>query len=319
MAQNEWGSADIPDQHGNHAVITGATSGIGYETALALAGRGASVVLAARDETKAREAIERIRKKHPAATLEFIQLNLADLASVQAFVATFRERFGALQLLVNNAGVMATPFRTTADGFELQFGTNHLGHFALTIELLPALLQASNARIVTVSSINHRFGKIAWERLDSRHGYDRWDAYAQSKLANLLFAYELQRRLAASEARAISVACHPGFAATNLQFVGPAMDGSRLQLAFWKLARLAAQSAAAGALPTLYAATAPDVNGCDYIGPTGIGQLRGTPGKLASNERSHDLADAKRLWELSEQLCNVSYEASERNARTTST
>jgi NAD(P)-dependent dehydrogenase (short-subunit alcohol dehydrogenase family) len=308
MTTNRWDTGDIPDQHGNHVVITGATSGIGYAAALALAGKGARIVLGARDEGRARAAIERIHSQHAAASLEYIALDLADLASIRQFVATFRERFGALQLLINNAGVMATPFHTTADGFELQFGTNHLGHFALTVGLLPALLAASAARIVTVSSINHRMGLLG--ALDSEHlsspaGYSPWGAYARSKLANLLFAYELQRRLEAAGARAISVACHPGFTATNLQFAGPRMTGNYLGIAFWKLAQLFAQDAAHGALPTLYAATAPDVNGGDYIGPEGIGELRGYPGKVRSSARSHDQAAARRLWELSEQLCGV--------------
>ncbi len=305
MEHTTWTEADIPDQHGRVAVVTGATSGIGFETARALAQKGARVILAVRDEAKGRNAVEEIRRAAPSATLEVRPLDLADLKSIAAFVDHFEDTFGSLDLLINTAGVMAIPYRTTADGFEMQFGTNHLGHFALTLQLLPALLAAPAARIVTVSSINHRFGDIDWKHLNSRTGYHRWNAYAQSKLANLLFAFELQRRLDAIGTRAISVACHPGFTATNLQFAGPAMEGSHLKAAFWKVAQIAAQSAQQGALPTLYAATASDVNGCDYIGPTGPGEIRGAPGKVESSQRSHNCDDAERLWELSEQLTGV--------------
>ena len=309
MTTNRWTADSIPDQRGKLAVITGASSGIGYEAASALAARGARVILAIRSVEKGRLAAESIRRASPGAALEVLPLDLADLASVRGFAEAFLRRGEPLPLLINNAGVMALPFRRTADGFEMQFGTNHLGHFALTGLLLPAVLAAPGARVVTVSSGAHTAGAIDFANLDGARGYQPWRAYSQSKLANLLFAYELQRRLAAAGADAISVGCHPGYAATNLQAAGPRMEGSRLKEAIMGAANaLFAQSARMGALPTLYAATAPGVNGCDYIGPTGLGGMRGYPGKARSSTRSYDEDTARRLWDISEQLTGVHYE-----------
>ncbi|MBC8078571.1 MAG: SDR family NAD(P)-dependent oxidoreductase [Chloroflexales bacterium] len=310
MATQQWASSDIPHQRGNVAVVTGGNSGIGYEAALALAGKGAHVILAARSAEKAQASAEAIRRAHPGAAVEVMALDLSDLASVRGFAAAFQQRFAALPLLINNAGVMALPYRRTADGFEMQFGTNHLGHFALTGLLLPAILAAPRARVVTVSSGLHIGGAIDFANLDGAKSYSRLGAYNQSKLANLLFAYELQRRFAATNASAISVGCHPGFAATNLQAAGSRMDGSRFGEAFSEVSnRLFAQSAAMGALPTLYAATAPDVNGCDYIGPVGFLGMRGAPVKAKSSGRSYDAQLAARLWQVSEDLTGVRYTA----------
>ena len=204
---------------------------------------------------------------------------------------------------------MAIPKRKTVDGFEMQFGTNHLGHFALTGLLLPILKATPNARIVTVSSGVHVSGDIHFDDLQWEKSYDRWGAYSQSKLANLLFAYELQRQLSATGSQLISVGCHPGYAATNLQSAGPQMDGSAFKLWMMKLANaIIAQGQDMGALPTLYAAVAADVNGCDYIGPTGMGGMRGYPAKVMSNDKSYDEALAKRLWKVSEELTGVVYE-----------
>ncbi|HEU5100320.1 MAG TPA: oxidoreductase [Roseiflexaceae bacterium] len=309
MTANEWTSNDIPDQRGKLAVVTGANSGIGYEAARALAAKGARVILAVRNAEKGRAAVSAIQRAHPSASAEVMALDLSNLASVRQFAQTFLERFDTLPLLINNAGVMALPFRQTADGFEMQFGTNHLGHFALTGLLLPAILAAPGARVVAVSSGAHAPGEIDFDNLDGTKSYNAWRAYCQSKLANLLFAYGLQRRFTAAGSDAIAVGCHPGYAATNLQAAGPQMRGSRLGEQISALSnRLFAQSAAMGALPTLYAATAPEVNGCDYIGPLGLFGLRGTPGKARSSARSYDPALAARLWQVSEDLTDVRYD-----------
>jgi NAD(P)-dependent dehydrogenase (short-subunit alcohol dehydrogenase family) len=254
-------------------------------------------------------AADAIRVAHPAAIVEVMALDLADLASVRRFAEEFLARSEPLHLLINNAGVMALPFRKTADGFEMQFGTNHLGHFALTGLLLPAILAAPDARVVNVSSALHMAGVIDFENLDGARGYDRQRAYSQSKLANLLFTYELQRRLATARASAISLGCHPGYASTNLQQTGPRMEGSTFVEAIMGLGNaLFAQSAEMGALPTLYAATAPDAHGGDYIGPKDFGGWRGYPAKARSSARSHDEATARRLWEVSTQLTSVQYD-----------
>jgi NAD(P)-dependent dehydrogenase (short-subunit alcohol dehydrogenase family) len=310
MARTAWTADDLPGLSGKTIVVTGGNSGIGYEASLQLARKGAHIVLACRDLAKAQAAITAITAEYAQASLEAMQLDLANLASVHAFAEAFAARHPALHVLCNNAGVMALPYRKTADGFEMQFGTNHLGHFALTGLLLERLLNTDGSRVVTVSSGAHRMGKIRFDDLQWEHGYRKWGAYGQSKLANLLFTYELQRRLTGAGARLIAVACHPGYAATNLQIAGPRMEGSWLVESLSSLAnRLVAQSAAMGALPTLYAAAAPDVRGGDYIGPDGLAETWGHPKKVQSNARSHDTQVAARLWEISEQLTGVRYEA----------
>lgn len=305
-----WSYADIPDLSGRIAVVTGGNSGLGYETARALAGHGAHVVLACRDLLKGGVASERIAKEHPSAEVELAELDLASLASIRAFAEGFSSRHPELHVLCNNAGVMALPRRQTGDGFEMQFGTNHLGHFALTGLLLPRLLATAGARVVTVSSTMHRIGRIRFEDLQGAHRYRKWSAYGQSKLANLLFTYELARRAARKGAGLVAAAAHPGYAATNLQFAGPRMEGARLmeRLSAWGN-RLIAQDAARGALPTLYAATAPDVRGGDYLGPDGFAEMRGEPKRVRSSQRSHDRETAQRLWSVSEELTHVRYEA----------
>ena len=305
-----WTANDIPDQSGKTIVVTGGNSGIGYEAALQLAGKGARVILACRDPERGRAAAAGIKEKSANATVDFMQLDLASLASIGAFAAAFFEKHSALNGLCNNAGVMALPYRKTADGFEMQFGTNHLGHFALTGLLLERILVTPGARVVNVSSNAHRFGAMNFDNLNSEKGYGKWSAYGQSKLANLLFTYELQHRLAAAKANAIAVACHPGYAATNLQAVGPRMEGSTLIESITDFGnRFLAQSAVMGALPTLYAASAPAVHGGDYIGPDGFLEQWGHPKKTTSNARSHDRAAARKLWELSEELTSVRYAA----------
>jgi len=301
-----WTVESIPDLSGKTILVTGGNSGIGYEAARQFARKGAHVVLACRDVQKGHTARDAITADHPHASVEVMALDLASLASVRACAEAYRTRHQTLDVLCNNAGVMALPYRKTADGFEMQFGTNHLGHFALTGLLLDLVLRTAAARVVTVSSGAHRMGKMRFEDLQWERGYRKWVAYGQSKLANLLFAYELQRRLDGAQASVISVACHPGYAATNLQFAGPRMAGSSVLEMLARFGnQLVAQNAAMGALPTLYAATAPEVRGGDYIGPNGFGELRGYPTKVQSNTRSHDREVAKKLWAISEELTGV--------------
>lgn len=303
-----WSVECIPDLSGKTILVTGGNSGIGYEAARQFAGHGAHVVLACRDARNGHAAVTAITSEHPRASVEAMELDLASLASVRAFAEAYQIRHQRLDVLCNNAGVMALPYCQTADGFEMQFGANHLGHFALTGLLLARFLGTAGARVVTVSSGMHRIGRIRFEDLQWTRGYRKWAAYGHSKLANLLFAYELQRRLDGARAAAISVACHPGFAATNLQVAGPRMAGASVMAALTGfVTQLVAQPAALGALPTLYAATAPKVGGGDYIGPDGIGEMRGSPTKVQSSARSQDREVAGRLWEISEQLTGVRY------------
>lgn len=299
----------MPDLSGRTIVVTGGNSGIGYEAAKQLARKGARVVLACRNLQKAEAAITTMRSEDPTTTLEAMALDLASLASVRAFAQAFLANRRELHVLCNNAGVMALPYRKTADGFEMQFGTNHLGHFALTGLLLERLLATPGARVVTVSSTAHRTGWMRFDDLQWERGYRKWLAYGQSKLANLLFTYELQRKLEAAGQSLLSIACHPGYAATNLQAAGARMTSSSFMESFWQFANgFFAQDAAMGALPTLYAATGADVRGGDYIGPDGFAETWGHPKKVQSNARSHDRAAAAKLWEISAQLTGVGYE-----------
>ena len=294
--------SDLPDQHGRTAVVTGANSGIGLEAARGLARAGARVIMACRDTVKGDAAAETIRVSIPGAELEVAQLDLASLDSVRAFAGRYPHDH--LDLLINNAGVMAPPRRETADGFELQMGTNHLGHFALTGLLMERLRATPHARVVTVSSNGHKFGRIKFDDLQSERSYHRWPAYAQSKLANLLFMFELDRRLRATGADVISVAAHPGYAATNLQF---AATPSRIErIGSVVLNRVYAQSAERGAMPTLYAATA-DIPGGSYVGPDGFQEMRGDPTVVKATRTARDPDTARRLWEVSEQLTGVHY------------
>jgi len=305
---DRWVEQYIPSQTGKTALITGANSGLGFEAAKVLAGKGAAVTLAVRDTAKGEAAAAAIRAAVPGTEPAVAALDLANLASIRTFADAFAGTHGRLDMLINNAGVMAIPRRTTADGFEMQFGTNHLGHFALTGLLLPLLLTTPAARVVTVSSGIHIIGKINFDDLQSERSYSKWAAYGQAKLANLLFAYELQRKLAASGSSVISVVAHPGYASTNLQNGGPEMQGSRSGKRTMSAANhILAQSAAMGALPEVYAATSPNVRGGDYIGPDGFMGQRGFPKKVKSNARSRDQAVAARLWAVSEELTGVSY------------
>jgi len=302
----KWTADQMPDQSGRVAVVTGANSGLGLVTARELARAGASVVLACRNTSKGERAIEELRAAVPGADAKLEALDLADLDSVRDFASRIASERGHLDLLVLNAGVMAPPRRTTKDGFESQFGTNHLGHFALTGRLLPTLLAASEPRVVTLSSGVHRMGTINFDDLQRERRYNNWLAYGQSKLANLIFAVELQRRASTAGTNLLSLAAHPGYSATNLQFAGPT---AFYEKAFMAVAnKVYAQSADMGALPTLYAATVPDLPGGSFIGPDGFLEGRGHPHLVTGAGKAYDEDTARRLWEASEQLTGVHYE-----------
>lgn len=295
-----WTDADIPGLGGKTAVVTGANTGLGFETARVLAGHGAIVVMACRDIGKAQQAASRIRAAVPGADVNAVHLDLGSLASIRATAARLRTDHPRIDLLVNNAGVMMPPYRKTEDGFEMQFGTNHLGHFALTGLVLDRMLAVPGSRIVTVSSNGHRMGHIYFDDLAFERGYRRMRAYGQSKLANLMFTYELQRRLAATGAATIALAAHPGSAWTELQRYTP--------LWMRAVARMTpAHSAALGALPTLRAAADPAARGGEYYGPGGWNELTGGPVRVQSSARSHDEDAQRRLWQVSEQLTGVTY------------
>ncbi|AKJ27134.1 oxidoreductase [Caldimonas brevitalea] len=303
-----WTYRDIPDLTGKLALVTGANSGLGLHTTRGLAARGATVVMACRDAAKAQAAMQQICAEVPGAQLEMLALDLADLASVRRCADSVIQRHDRLDLLCNNAGVMALPRRVTCDGFEMQVGTNHLGHFALTGLLLPLLKRSPAARVVTVSSLAYLIGRIRFDDFGGARFYAKWPAYAQSKLANLMFALELARRLPGSSGNVISTAAHPGYAATHLQMVGPQMENSAVGKLLMTLSNaLFAQPAEMGALPTLFAATAPGVGNGAFFGPNGFLRLRGAPTSNPPSRRARDPAVAERLWTLSERLTGVSY------------
>jgi NAD(P)-dependent dehydrogenase (short-subunit alcohol dehydrogenase family) len=300
-ANKKWTEADVPDQTGRVAVVTGANSGLGLDTARVLAERGATVVLAVRDTAKGEAAADRIRRTAPNAGVTVQRLDLGSLDSVRTAAAELNQAQPRIDLLINNAGVMYTPTRElTTDGFEQQFGTNHLGHFALTGLLFDNVTKVPNSRIVTVSSVAHRIlAKIHFDDLQWEHGYNRVAAYGQSKLANLMFTYSLQRRLAAKQSFTSALAAHPGFSDTELMRHLPSILRPAVSVV--------AQSASMGALPTLRAATDPDANGGQYYGPDGLGGASGHPKVVESSQQSHDTAIQERLWTVSEQLTGVTF------------
>lgn len=300
-----WNAGDIPDQGGRTAVVTGANSGIGLVTAQELARRGARVILACRSEARGKRAQEHIARQVSGADVQFRPLDLADLSSVREFAAGCP--FERLDLLINNAGVMALPYGKTADGFETQFGVNHLGHFALTGLLLPKLLGTPGARVVSLSSFMHALANIDMGDLNSERRYRRWVAYSRSKTANLLFVHELARRLGAAGSDVVAAAAHPGYAATNLQTAGARLEGRKVAERFMQAGnRIIAQSAESGALPTLYAATAPGVRPDSFTGPR-LG-WRGAPVPSQRAKWTRNDAAGERLWVASEQLTSVTYE-----------
>ena len=302
MSDNKWTVDDITDQSGRVAVVTGANTGLGLETARSLAGKGASVVLAVRDLDKGQAAVDAIRADHVDAGLELLELDLASLESIRGAAVELDGRFERIDLLINNAGVMYTPRLKTADGFEMQFGTNHLGHFAFTGLVLDRLLGVAGSRVVTVSSVGHRIlSKIDFDDLGTERRYNRVAAYGRSKLANLLFTYELERRLRAAGTETMALAAHPGGSDTEL---GRNIPGGRL---FEPMLKVMAQSAAMGALPTLRAAVDPEAHGGQYYGPDGFQETRGHPVLVSSSDRSHDAHVQQRLWAASEDLTNVHF------------
>ena len=298
-----WTADQIPDQTGRTAVVTGANSGIGLVTALELARAGATVVLACRNVSKGAAAVKEIQEATPSADLKVQELDLSSLDSVRQFADALDVE--KLDLLVNNAGIMWTPQQRTKDGYELQFGTNHLGHFALTGLLLPRLRRADAARVVTVSSNEHKRGHMHFDDIQLERSYGSRKAYRQSKLANAAFGLELDRRLRDAGLPIKSVLAHPGYTATNLQFTGP----TGITKPVMKLGNfLIGMSREQGALPTLYAATATDVEGGEYFGPDGIGEYRGHPTRVQVKPEGRDLEVGRRLWSVSEELTGVMYD-----------
>jgi NAD(P)-dependent dehydrogenase (short-subunit alcohol dehydrogenase family) len=308
---DHWTAKDVGDQSGRIAVVTGASSGLGLETARVLAVHGATVVLAGRDQARTAAAADDIRQHADASvqngSVQTADLDLASLQSVRAAAADLTSRFPRIDLLINNAGVMFTPYGLTKDGYELQFGTNHLGHFALTGLLMPSLLAANGSRVVTLSSNGHRTGRVNFADLQSARHYNRYTAYGRSKLANLLFTYELQRRLAAAKAHTIALAAHPGTARTELTRHMSAVSKAAMSPRFATVNSWWVQDAKMGALPALRAATDPDAIGGTYYGPDGFMQLTGYPVVVASNARSQSTQDQRRLWVESEQLTGITY------------
>jgi NAD(P)-dependent dehydrogenase (short-subunit alcohol dehydrogenase family) len=307
MAKAKWTADQIPPQTGKTALVTGANSGIGYQAALELARHGAHVLLGCRSVPKGQMALAKLRNAAPGASAELVALDMASLASIRAFAAKFAERGVALDILVNNAGVMGLPTRElTVDGFERQFGTNHLGHFALTGLLMPELLKAYAPRVVTVASLAHRNGKIEWDNLQGEREYGPRIAYDASKLANILFAKELERRAKEAGSKLVSIPVHPGVSRTSIIENGMKPTGLKAAV-IGLVSALVMQSDEAGALPTLYAATSPDAKGGEYIGPDGFMAIKGSPTVEQPKPQALDEATGKKLWTVSEELTGVVY------------
>jgi NAD(P)-dependent dehydrogenase (short-subunit alcohol dehydrogenase family) len=304
----QWTINNIPDLSGKTAIVTGANSGLGFHITLALAKKGCQVIMACRDLRKGTLAQHAILAQIGHANIQLEKLDLADLASIHTFTSKMQTSHPSLSLLINNAGIMAIPYRKTKDNFEMQFGVNHLGHFTLTGLLLPLLLKEQTARIATMSSVFHRWGKMEWDNLQGEKSYQARQAYCNSKLANLLFTFELNRRLQEHRHSQISVAAHPGYSATNLQYVGAEMERNNFKKALrWITNVLFAQSAAQGALPMLYACTADGVKGGEYYGPDGLGEIRGYSKLVNASAQANDPIIAKQLWDRSESLTGVKY------------
>ena len=305
--ERQWTAADVPDQSGRVAVVTGASGGVGLETAAVLAAHGAEVVLACRDLDKAARAAERIRAGTPGGRVRVVRVDLASLASVREAAGEILATWPRLDLLINNAGVMAPPYQRTPDGFELTFATNHLGPFALTGLLLDRLLETPGSRVVTVSSVGHRYGSMHFDDLQFESGYQADHAYWQSKLANLLFTCELHAKLSRAQAHTAALAAHPGVVRTELWRTSTLPE--RVLLSRWTrpITFWAVQDAPRGALPTLRAAVDPAARGGQYYGPSGHKEYVGDPVLVESSAASHEVADARRLWQISEELTRVRY------------
>ncbi len=305
----KWSFENIPGQAGKVIVVTGANSGIGYWTTYHLAKNHAEVIMACRNMTKANEAADRIRRDLPHARLALVQLNLADIESIRNFSTEVHKFFTKIDVLINNAGVMHLPEQRTAQGFELHFGVNHLGHFVLTALLFDLIAKKPGSRIVTVSSLLHKKGEINFDDLNREKIYSKREAYAQSKLANLLFMLELDKRIRLASKRILSVAAHPGWAATHLQEAGPEMEGKKVQGWIQKhVSEWFAQSAEDGSLPLLYAATANEVRTGRYYGPSGMGSMRGYPAGEEIDPVRGDMGVAARLWKESEKLTGIEFQ-----------
>lgn len=299
MKQTKWDSTNIIDQTGKIVIVTGCASGIGLETASVLASKNATIIMAVRNLEKGETAQNLIKKNFPTADIRIMELDLASLSSVIAFTEKFKLAFSRLDLLINNAGVMIPPYQKTTDGFELQMGTNHLGHFALTGILIDLIKSTKESRIVNVSSMAHKAGNINFNDLNwEKRKYKKWGAYGDSKIANLYFTFSLQKRLEKEKSHIIVAAAHPGYTATKLQ---------RHMGVFSVLKHVFAQSIPMGALPTLYAATAKDVKSGNFFGPSGFMEIKGYPKKVVSNTRSQDPQIAEKLWKISEKLTGITY------------
>ena len=299
MVKEKWDASNIADQSGRIVIVTGSSSGIGFETARVLAGKNAHIIIAVRNLNKGNLAADKIKQQYKNAAVSVMELDLANIKSIRTFADNFRTKYSHLDLLINNAGVMIPPYSKTADGFELQFGTNHLGHFALTALLIDLVRETKNSRIINVSSAAHKSGNINFDDLNwAKRKYSAWRAYGDSKIANLYFTYELQRRLDIADSKVIVAAAHPGWTATELQ---------RHSGIFIALNGIFAQKVHMGALPTLYAATADNVSGGDYFGPSGWQEWRGYPKKVESNALSHDKNIAAQLWKVSEALTKINF------------
>ena len=296
--KKKWNVSDIPDQSGKMVIITGANRGLGFAATRILAMKGAHIIMACRNMEKAEVAKDLILEEYPNSSLEIILLDLADLSSIKKFALVYSQKFQRLDILLNNAGAIMVPRQETVDGFELQFGVNHLGHFALTGLFLEVLLKAENSRIVNMSSTAHRMGKIDFEDVGLEHSYSKMGAYGRSKLANLLFTYELQRKLEKSDSSTICMASHPGWTLTNRE---------KMSLIGKIFGPIFGQKPHMGILPMLYGATSPDARVGAYYGPNGILGIKGYPKEVMSNKKSHNLNDAKKLWELSEELTGIRY------------
>ncbi|MGM0667705.1 MAG: oxidoreductase [Bacteroidota bacterium] len=307
MSKQGWDKRNIPDLSGKVIIVTGGNSGLGYESAKAFAEKGAEVIMAGRSAERGEEARASILKDFPEARIDVMILDMVDLATVKAFSQEFKKKYDRLDVLMNNAGIMTTPYFRTKDGFEGQMGTNHLGHFALTAHLIDLLKKTKGARVVNVSSNAHKAGKMDFDNLlfEEGKGYSPMKAYGRSKLSNLLFTYELQRWFDENGIEATAVAAHPGFSETNLVRY---IDKKLAYRIFKPLVSLMAQSAAMGALPQIRAAVDPDVIGGEYYGPSGMGEMKGYPVRVRSNGKTHDREDARKLWEVSEELTGVKIE-----------